>query len=37
MFDIKENTFLLFFIVSHLDALQYDNTLFLFTLFSCLK
>ena len=27
---------MLFFIVSHLNALQYDNTLFSFTLFSCL-
>ena len=28
---------LLFLIVSHLNAVQYDNTLFSFTLFSCLK
>ena len=28
---------MLFLIVSHLYALQYDNTLFPFTLFSCLQ
>ena len=35
MFDIKENNFWLFYIASHINALQY-NTLFSFTLFSCL-
>ena len=34
-FDVRENIFLLFLIVSHLNALQY-YTLFSFTLFSCL-
>ena len=30
-------TLLLFFLVSHLNALQYDSTLFSITLYSCLK
>ena len=34
---IKYVDFVGFFIVSHLNALQYDKTLFSFTLFSCLK
>ena len=36
MFDIKEKDFLLFWIVLHLNALQY-NISFSFTLFGCLK
>ena len=28
--------FLLYLFISHLNALQYDSTLFLFALFSCL-
>ena len=33
----RNTTFLGFFIVSHLNALHYDKTLFALTLFSCLK